>query len=229
MQNQHSFDKKQSFDAAQARINMVEQQIRPWQVFNNRILDLFASMPRERFVPQGYEQLAYSDCRIPLSQNQRMMPPREEARMLQGLNIQKSDLILEIGTGTGFTTALLANLGYKVHSVDIIKDNIDIAKSVCESLGISNIEFEEGDAVTGWPHYGPYDVIAITGGFYELPNSILKSLNIGGRLFCIEGQTPAMEAKVITRLNEDKWHHEILFETEIELLINAKKADAFVF
>ncbi len=219
----------QSFDNEMARINMVEQQIRPWQLFDNRVLDLFASMPRERFVPEKYRSLAYSDCKIPLSQNQMMMPPREEARMLQALNVQKSDLILEVGTGSGFVTALLATSGYKVHSIEIIKDYIEQAQTICESLGIGNIEFEEGDAANGWPHYGPYDVIAITGGFYELPESFKKSLNIGGRLFCIEGSSPAMQAKLITRVDDEKWLEENLFETDIELLINAKKAEAFVF
>ncbi len=218
-----------TFNIEQARLNMVEQQIRPWYLFDNQVLDLFASMPRDAFVPANYKELAYADCKIPLSQSQCMMPPREEARMLQALKVQKSDLVLEVGTGSGFVTALLATLGYKVHSVDIIKEYIDEAKVQCESLGLTNVEFEEGDASSGWPHYGPYDVIAITGGFYKLPKAFKKSLTVGGRLFCIEGKNPAMEAKLITRVDEDRWLEETLFETQIELLINAKKAKAFKF
>ncbi|NVJ66435.1 MAG: protein-L-isoaspartate O-methyltransferase [Gammaproteobacteria bacterium] len=218
-----------AYNFEQARINMVEQQIRPWQVFDNQILDLFAAMPRERFVPEPYQELAYADFRIPLSQNQYMMPPREEARMLQALRIQKSDLVLEIGAGSGFMTALLASLSHKVYSIEIIKDFIEIAKNNCEEFGLTNIEFEEGDAANGWPHYGPYDVIAITAGFYQLPFAFKKSLTIGGRLFCVEGEYPAMQAKLITRIEEGKWLEEVLFETQIELLINSKKAEAFVF
>lgn len=217
------------FNTEQARINMVEQQIRPWQLFDNQVLDLFAAMPREVFVPEAYKTLAYSDSRIPLSQNQYMMPPREEARMLQALRIQKSDLVLEVGTGSGFVTALLATLAHKVYSIDIIEDYTVSAQEQCQTLGLTNIEFEEGDASNGWPHYGPYDVIAITGGFYQLPEAFKKSLTIGGRLFCIEGEKPVMLAKLITRIDEEKWSEEVLFETEIELLINAKKAEVFNF
>ncbi len=223
MQSQHSFN------VEQARINMVEQQIRPWYMFDNQVLDLFAAMPRDEFVPTGYKQLAYADSKVPLSQNQHMMPPREEARMLQALSIKKTDLVLEIGTGSGYITALLATLGDKVFSIDIIKDYLESAQEKCQSLGLNNIEFEEGDASNGWSHYGPYNVIAITGGFYELPEPFKKSLTIGGRLFCIEGSKPAMKAKLITRTDEDNWLEEVLFETEIELLINAKKAEAFLF
>ncbi len=218
-----------AYNFEQARINMVEQQIRPWQVFDNQVLDLFASMPREKFVPKAYQELAYADFKVPLSQNQFMMPPREEARMLQALRVQKSDLVLEIGTGSGFVTSLLASISHKVYSIEIIKEYIDLAKQHCEELGLSNIEFEEGDAANGWPHYGPYDVIVITAGFHQLPQAFKKSMTIGGRLFCIEGDIPAMQAKLITRLEESKWHEEVLFETQIELLINSKKADAFNF
>lgn len=218
-----------AFNFEQARKNMVEQQIRPWQIFDMQILDLFASMPRDGFVPKAYQELAYADCKVPLKQNQFMMPPREEARMLQALNVQKSDLVLEIGTGSGFVTAMLATLSHKVYSIEIIKEFIESAQQKCEKLGLSNIEFEEGDAANGWPHYGPYDVIAVTGGFYQLPDGYKKSLTVGGRLFCIEGEKPAMQAKLITRVSEDKWIEEVLFETEIELLINAPKADAFIF
>ncbi|WP_251359217.1 protein-L-isoaspartate O-methyltransferase [Kangiella sp. TOML190] len=217
------------FNPEQARMNMVEQQIRPWQMFDNTVLDLFAAMPRHQFVPKDYEQLAYSDCRIPLSQNQYMMPPREEARMLQALKVQPSDLVLEVGSGSGFVSALLANLSHKVYSVDIIADYLEQAKNLNEDLGLTNIEFEEGDASNGWPHYGPYDAIAICGGFFELPISFKKSLAIGGRLFCFQGQTPAMQAKLITRVSEDKWLEENLFESDIELLINAKKPEKFIF
>ena len=216
-------------DLEQARHNMVEQQIRPWNVLDNQLLDLISGLPRDRFVPEEYRSLAYADTHIPIGHSQFMMPPREEARMLQALRIQPSDTVLEIGTGSGYCTALMAQLAYKVYSVDIISEFIESAKERTQELGLDNIEFEEGDAVTGWPHHKPYDVIAITGSFYKLPKTYKRHLPIGGRLFCIVGQEPAMKAKLITRLDEDRWHEEVLFETVLPYLINAKRPEQFEF
>lgn len=229
MQQNKLTEKTATMNLEQARHNMVEQQIRPWQVLDNQVLDLIASLPRELFVTEDYQDFAYIDSQIPLEHGQCMMSPKEEARMLQALRIQKSDVILEIGTGSGYCSALLASLGHKVYSVDIIEDFIKQAEQKTEKLGLTNIIFEEGDAANGWPHYKPYDVIAITGGFYQLPESYKRSLRIGGRLFCIEGEKPAMTAKLITRLADDEWHEQPLFETEIPLLINIKQAEKFIF
>lgn len=216
-------------DLEQARHNMVEQQIRPWNVLDNQLLDLISGLPRERFVPDEYRSLAYADTQIPIGHSQCMMPPREEARMLQALRIQPSDVVLEIGTGTGYCTALMAQLAHKVYSVDIIGEFVEQAKERTQQLGLDNIEFEEGDAASGWPHYKPYDVIAITGSFYKLPKAYKRHLPIGGRLFCIVGQEPAMKAKLITRIGDDEWHEEVLYETVLPYLINAKRAEQFEF
>ncbi|NVK22422.1 MAG: protein-L-isoaspartate O-methyltransferase [Kangiellaceae bacterium] len=217
------------FSTELARHNMVEQQIRPWNVLDNRVLDLMASVPRDKFIDEPYQALAYSDMPIPLGHSQFTMPPREEARMLQALNIQSSDIVLEIGTGCGYCSALLANQAHKVYSVEIIEEFLQKAEAITQQLGLENIIFEEGDASTGWPHYKPYDVIAIMGGFFQVPESYKRSLQIGGRLFCIEGQEHLMQAKLITRLSEDEWHEQNLYETQIGLLINAKRAQQFIF
>ena len=142
-------------DFETARHNMVEQQIRPWNVLDQRVLDKIHGLARDKFVPKKYKSIAYADTQIHIGNSQIMMTPKEEARMLQALAIKPTDIVLEIGTGTGYCTALLASLSEKVYSVDIIEEFINSAKTVTEELGLTNIEFEEGDAVNGWPHHKP--------------------------------------------------------------------------
>lgn len=216
-------------DFETARHNMVEQQIRPWNVLDQRVLDKIHGLARDKFVPKKYKSIAYADTQIHIGNSQIMMTPKEEARMLQALAIKPTDIVLEIGTGTGYCTALLASLAEKVYSVDIIEEFINSAKTVTEELGLTNIEFEEGDAVNGWPHHKPYDVIAITGSYYQLPEQYLTHLTVGGRLFCVTGTEPAMKAELITRLGEDEWHYESLYETVIPSLINSKPKPQFNF
>lgn len=220
---------QQNYNAEQARFNMVEQQIRPWNVSDNKVLDLMNSIAREDFVPKTYATLAYADMSIPLEHSQSMLTPKEIGRILQALNIQSNETLLEVGTGSGYLTALLAHLAKKVYSIDIVSDFIEQAKVKTEQLGLSNIEFEEGDASSGWPHYGPYDLTIISAGVSDLPQSYIKSLKVGGRLFCIEGQKPAMQAKLLTKTAEDKLEETILFETEINPMINLTKDNEFIF
>jgi len=213
-----------------ARFNMVEQQVRPWDVLDGRVLDLMASLPREQFVPPEYQQLAFADVRIPLGHGQEMQPPREEGRLLQALNVQPSDTALEIGTGSGYVTALLASAARQVFSVDIIPEFVTSAQAKLNSLGLaSKVTLEVGDASAGWDHYGPYDVIAITGSLVAVPESYKRSLKIGGRLFCIEGDQPAMTAKLISRTGEQSWSETSLFETVVARLINAPHSPQFQF
>lgn len=216
-------------DFEQARHNMVEQQIRPWNVLDQRVLDKIQGLARDRFVPKKYRAIAYADTQIDIGHSQIMMTPKEEARMLQALAIQPTDSVLEIGTGTGYCTALMASLAEKVYSVDIIEEFIQSASVITKSLGLTNIEFEEGDAVNGWPHHKPYDAIAITGSYYQLPEAYLTHLSIGGRLFCVTGAKPAMQAQLITRLGEEEWHYQTLYETVIPELINSKPKPQFNF
>ena len=216
-------------DYEQARHNMVEQQIRPWNVLDQRVLDKIHGLARDKFVPKRHKAIAYADTQISIGHSQIMMTPKEEARMLQALAIKPTDTALEIGTGTGYCTALIASLAEKVYSVDIIEELIESASKTTESLGLTNIEFEEGDAVNGWPHHKPYDAIAITGSCYQLPEQYLNHLSIGGRLFCVTGSEPAMQAQLITRLGDEEWHYETLYETVIPPLINSKPKPPFDF
>ena len=213
----------------QARFNMIEQQIRPWDVLDQNILDLLEQMPRENFVPADYRELAYADIIIPLEQGQVMMQPQVEARMLQALQIHATDRILEIGTGSGYVTALLSKTGNHVVSVDIIADFTQAAEKKLSEHGIANISLETGDAANGWHGNGLYDVIAITGSLPILPATFQRLLNRGGRMFVVIGESPVMEAVLIRRVGEHEWSRESLFETELPMLKNAPRPSQFVF
>ena len=211
----------------QARYNMIEQQIRPWEVLDQRVLDLLSTVPREDFVPPAYRNLAFTDTNIPLGDGQVMMSPKVEARILQSLNLQDNETVLEIGTGSGFVTALLANLAKHVVSVDI---NPEMTRQAGEKLaahGISNVTLETGDAARGWAAHARYDAIVITGSLPILPDNFKQALTIGGRLLAIIGDSPAMEVLLITRVGETEWAQESLFETDLPALINAPQPERF--
>lgn len=210
-----------------ARHNMIEQQIRPWEVLDQRVLDLLNEIPRENFVPARYLKLAYADTTIPLSDDQVMMPPRVEARILQALNIQADETVLEVGTGSGYVTALLASLAEHVYSVDI---NTEMTRTAGEKLadhGIINVTLETGDAARGWDAHAPYDVIVLTGSLPLLPDNFKQALTVGGRLLAIVGDAPAMDVVLITRVGESEWTQETLFETDLPPLINAPEPERF--
>lgn len=212
----------------QARFNMVEQQIRPWEVLDSAVLDLMERSPREEYVPQEYKKLAYADIAIPLGDGEVMMPPRVEARLLQALEIKPGDEILEIGTGTGYLTSLLAQLGGRVTSVDISAGLATLGAENLNRHGIQNVSVETGDAVRGWTRDAPYDVIAVTGSVPVFEGQFQDQLKVGGRLFVIVGEAPAMEALLIDRAAEDQWSRESLFETVIPPLRGARQPDRFV-
>lgn len=217
------------YSTEQARFNMIEQQIRPAEVLDQRVLDVIAQIPREEFVPAEYRGLAFSDTNIPLGNGQQMMCPIMEARLLQALNIQPGEKILEIGTGSGYLTALLATLGGTVHSVEIDSQLLEQAKAKLAAHHIDNVTLSQGDAARGWDQNGPFDVIAITGSLPILPDSFQQNLSVGGRMAVIVGQSPVMEAQLITRIAEDQWRTEHLFETDFPALLNAEQPQAFVF
>jgi len=210
-----------------ARFNMIEQQIRPWEVLDQRVLDLLSKLPREDFVPERYRKLAYMDTTIPLGNDQVMMPPRVEARILQGLNIQADETVLEVGTGSGYVTALLASLGDHVYSVDINAEMTRTAGDKLADHNISNVTLETGDAARGWDAHAPYDAILITGSLPLLPASFKQALKVGGRLVAIVGDSPVMEVVLISRVGESEWAQETLFETDLPALINAPEPERF--
>jgi len=212
-----------------ARFNMIEQQIRPWNVLNLEILELFNEVHREDFVPEEYKNCALSDFEIPLGNGELMLPPRLEARFLQALNVQPHETVLEIGTGSGYMTALLAHLALRVFSVDIDQEISSSAGRKLASHDISNVTLEIGDGANGWDAHAPYDVILVTGSTPALSDSFEKSLNINGRLLVVVGDEPNMEVMLITRTGENEFTRESLFETVIPCLQNAPEPARFSF
>lgn len=216
-------------DFERARFNMVEQQIRPWDVLDSQVLDLLLRVHREDYVPGQYRALAFADMEIPLGHGETMLQPKIEARMLQELGIVSSDRILEVGTGSGYMTALLASLGSHVYSVDIIPEFTQSAAAKLAAHGITNVTLETGDAARGWDKHGPYDVIVLTGSVPVLPEAFQKSLKPGGRLLAVVGEPPVMEARLITYVSAGAYNSIGLFETCIASLKNAPQPERFVF
>ena len=218
-----------AFDPERARHNMIEQQIRPWEVMDQRVLDTLQATPREAFVPGGYRGLAFADIEVPIGHGEVMLAPKIEAKLLQALAIQPTDRVLEIGTGTGYLTACLARLGGHVVTIDLHGDFTEQARGRLAELGIGNVEYLTGDAFTTDLAAAPFDVIAVTGSI-PLPSDRLEGLlNDGGRLFAVIGEPPAQEAQLVTRIRDGVLRREDLFETVILPLQNAPRPEAFVF
>ena len=212
-------------DIERARFNMIEQQIRPWEVLDQEVLDLLFTVRREEFVPAQYRSLAFVDMEIPLGHGETMLAPRLEARMLQELAVRPGDRILEVGTGSGYMTALLAKRGKHVYSVEIIPEFSAQAAARLEAHGITNVTLEVGDAARGWDRHAPYDVIVLTGSVPVLAESFQRSLSPGGRLLAVVGEAPVMEARLIVCAGNALG----LFETCIPALRNAPQPERFVF
>lgn len=221
-----------SIDVERTRFNMVEQQIRPWEVLDTKVLDLLYKVRREDYVPEAHKSLAFADLEIPIGHGETMLSPKLEARMLQELAVNADDQILEIGTGSGYMTALLASQGAHVYSVDIVAEFTQSAGVQLQRHGIKNITLETGDAAHGWDKHGPYDVIVLTGSMPVLPEVFQHSLKEGGRLFAVVGMAPAMEAQLITCTASGAagaYSTIGLFETVIPALRNAPQRAKFVF
>jgi protein-L-isoaspartate(D-aspartate) O-methyltransferase len=180
-------------------------------------------------VPENYKALAFADMEIPLGEAEIMLAPKIEARMLQALNVQAHELVLEVGTGSGYFTALLAKLARHVFSVEIHANLSKQAKTKLSQTHISNVTLEIGNAANGWPTHAPYDVIAITGSLPVLPMQFKQELKIGGRLIAIVGEAPAMEVLLIQRLSENEWRTTSLFETVVPALLCTAQPSKFVF
>ena len=212
-----------------ARHNMIEQQIRPWDVLDPMVLEVIAETPRERFAPANHRALAFSDIEIPLPGGEIMMSPKLEGRLLQALGIKPTDTVLEIGTGSGYLTACLARLGRHVDTIEIHADYSNTARQLLAGLGIENIDYQIGDAFSELDTSKRYDVIAVTGSLPLDTHDFRDMLNVGGRQFAIVGQDPIMEARLVTRCGDDNWEIDHLFETSLRPLRNCPQPEQFVF
>lgn len=214
-----------------ARFNMVEQQVRPWQVLDDRVLAVLYALPRELFVPTDWHGLAYADVEIPLGQGSAMLAPKIVGRLLQALAVRPGERVLEIGTGTGYLTACLAELGGVVTSVEIDPALAAAARARLDAMGLTAINIQVADGLAGPVDGGPFDVIAVTGSLpTEAPLAMLRAqLTEGGRLFAIVGEDALMEARLETRLPGGNLRRVGLFETAVPALVNAPAAPRFAF
>ena len=215
-------------DTAYARRQMVRQQVRTWDVTDEAVLNLLGELPRDRFVPAEYRDLAYADVAIPLPNEQSMMPPLVEGRVLQALKLRADDKVLEVGTGSGFLTACLASLTKDVTSIDVFGDLLAMAQHNLDRVGIENTELLSMDASAELPD-GSFDVIAITGSTPEFDIRYADALSPGGRLFVIIGDAPVMQARIVTRTESGELSSTALFETVIDPLINSDDRSGFSF
>ncbi len=213
----------------QARFNMIEQQIRPWEVLDPQVLDLLFVVKREDFAPAAYRNLAFADMEIPLGSGQVMLAPKIEAKLLQELAIKKTDKVLEIGTGCGYMAALLAARAEHVVSVESRPELAETAKQNLTRAGVANVTVETGNGINGWSARGPYDAIVVSGSLPTVPEALLKQLRVGGRLALIVGEAPVMEAQLITCTADGVYNTVNLFETVIPPLDGATVPTGFSF
>ena len=221
------------FNMREARFNMIEQQIRTWEVLDPAVLQLLSDVPRERFVPEEYQGLAFADIEIPLGAElnvgQTMLSPKLEGRMLQALNVQKHQNVLHVGTGSGYFTALLASLAKHVVSLEI---NADLSAQAAKNLAqdqINNASLIVADGVLGYTQSAPYDAIVYTASSPVEPAGVRQQLGIGGTMLIVLGNAPAMQATLIQRVSETGFREDVLFETSIPELLNAPQTNHFEF
>ncbi|NYE63146.1 protein-L-isoaspartate(D-aspartate) O-methyltransferase [Duganella sp. 1224] len=213
----------------QARFNMIEQQIRPWDVLDPEVLELLHVVKRENFVPAAHKALAFADIEIPLPGGEAMLAPKIEARLLQDLALKKHETVLEIGTGSGYLTALLAHKARQVTSVEISPELKALADQNLAANGVTNATVELGNGAQGWTSGAPFDVIVVGGSLPVLPEALLQQLKVGGRLAVIIGTAPAMKAQLITRTGEAGYDTRTLFETNVKALEQAVAPSKFQF
>ncbi len=217
----------------QARFNMIEQQIRPWNVLDTEVLQHLALLRRDDFAPAAHRDLAFADVEIPLLPDARpgqsMLPPRLEARIFQELALRNTDKVLEVGSGSGYMAALLATRAEFVHSVEIDPRLAELARSNLQRAGVVNVFVETGDAVQGWSAKAPYDAIVLSGSTPRLSETLLRQLKVGGRLIAVVGEAPVMVMQLVTRTGEDSFTTTNVLETLLAPLLNAPKRSKFVF
>jgi len=219
-------------DFQQARSNMIEQQVRPWDVLDQRVLDVLAEVPREAFLQPQHSGVAYSDFQLPIGHGQHMLKPTIDGRLLQALLLDVTDSVLEVGTGSGYLTACLARLSAHVDSIEVISELAAEAKTRLATRGVANVSVMHQDAAASWDARDGYDAIAFSGALPSVPDYYREKLKVGGRLFAFVGENdrPAMEAILITRVKDSEWSRESLFETRVEPLVNfASESPSFVF
>lgn len=212
-----------------ARFNMVEQQIRPWEVLDQDVLDLLMTVKREEFVPKVHRELAFADVEIPIGCGQVMLKPVIEGKVLQALRVAKGDSVLEIGTGSGYFAALLAARCDWVRTIEIEPELVRLAGANLERNGVDNVVVIQGDGVAGWPERAPYDVIVVSGGLPFVPQALLEQLKVGGRLFAFVGEAPVMKARLVTCEAEGRFRTEDIFETVVPMISNAARGETFSF
>ena len=218
-----------AMNVEEARLNMIEHQIRPWEVLDQDVLDLLYAVKREDFVPAAYRMLAFSDLEIPIGHGEHMWSPKLEARVLQELALKQTDQVLEIGTGSGYFTALLAHRAKHVYSVEIQPELKASAEASLRRAGVANVTVELGDGARGWTKHAPYDVIVLTGSTPVLPQELLQQMRTGARLFAVVGDPPVMAARLITCTGEGVYSSVDLLETRIAPLTNALAGERFSF
>lgn len=215
-------------DTVDVRRQMVQQQIRTWDVFDPAVLDVMGKLERADFVADRYAHVAYSEAEIPIGHGEKMMSPLIEGRLLQSLELGPRDSVLEIGTGSGYLSACLASLAGSVTSIDIYQEFVDMAADRLERCGTDNVSLHCMDATQQLPD-GPFDVVAVTGSVPELQTSFVNVLRPGGRMFIVVGQAPVMHAQLITLGKKNKWQTETLFETTLAPLVNVAVPAPFSF
>jgi protein-L-isoaspartate(D-aspartate) O-methyltransferase len=213
----------------QARFNMIEQQIRPWDVLDTSVLSLLSAVRREDFVPEAHRSLAFMDLEIPLANGGALLAPRVEARLVQDLNLSKHDAVLQIGVGTGYITALLAHKAQRVVALDSRDDLVAAARQNLRQAGIANADVQQGNGVEGLRGQAPFDAILLAGSVQTVPQALLDQLKIGGRLLAIVGNEPVMQATLITRTGDKQFEHQELFDTVAPRLPGFNNANSFTF
>jgi protein-L-isoaspartate(D-aspartate) O-methyltransferase len=213
----------------QARFNMIEQQIRPWNVLDQDVLDLLHVVKREQFVPPAYQALAFADVEIPLPAGESMLSPKIEARILQEVMLRKHEDVLLVGVGSGYLAALLAYKGRQVTAVEIAPALKELAEKNLAAAGVSNVTVELGNAAEGWAARAPYDVIVVSGSLPVLPDAFLKQLKVGGRIAVVVGEPPAMACNIITRVSDAAYDTVTVFETNLKPLAGAPVPSHFAF
>ena len=212
-----------------ARSNMIDSQIRPWEVADGRVLNVLREVPREEFVPTRHRKLAFSDLRVPLGHDQVMMKPNEQGRLLQSLALDGQEKVLEVGTGSGFLTACLGRLAGHVTSIEIIESLADLARAALDAQRVEGLDLKVGDAFKAGFGDGQFDVVVVTASLASIPDPIVRWLRPGGRLFIVRGQSPAMEALIVTRTASGRLSEDSLFETDLPRLIGAEDPPTFKF
>ncbi len=213
----------------QARFNMIEQQIRPWDVLDTSVLALLSVVRRENFVPAAHRSLAFMDIEIPLPGGQNMLAPRVEARMVQDLNLSKRDRVLLIGAGSGYMAALIAHKAQRVIALEADPALASVARTNLRNAAVSNAEVVQADGTAGFPGQAPYDAILLTGSVAKVPQGLLDQLKTGGRLLAIEGQDPIMQARLYTRVNDAQFNSQVLFDTIAPRLAGFAEPSRFQF